>query len=232
MAVAAGDLPQTLPLGELGKEFANFLKQKSPPRAFFGDLEQILFGFQFQRKPGGHLESERNFFVTAGGNPGLAENQSVADLEAFDQMIFLFGILREEVFHQIFGDGFLIFPFIQDFDDAKQSAAFTQNIGPAIGIFLQLFYDLSRATDFYDSSFSRQNYTYLEIFVHASRDHHSVTLLENVQRERHAREQHHFKREQRNASGSHDVELTALRAQRNAESAACISSLACMSPAF
>jgi hypothetical protein len=57
-------------------------------------------------------------------------------------------------------------------------------------------------------------------------------MLKNVQRERHTREQHHFERKQRNASGPHNVEATVLRAQRNAESAACISSLACMSPAF
>jgi hypothetical protein len=155
------------------------------------------------------LKGERNFFVTAGGYPGLAENQGVTDLEALDQMSFFFGILREDIFYQVFGDGFLIFPLIQDFDHAKKGAAFAQDIGAAIGIFLQLFYDLSGATDFYDSGFSRQNYAHLEIFAYTSRDHRFVTLLENVQRERHAREQHRFERKQRNASGSHDVDLTA-----------------------
>src|SRR6202041_698132 len=203
VAVAAGNLAQTLPLGELRKKVVNFQEEESPASALLADFEQVLFGFQLERQARGHLKGQGNFVIAAGHNPGLAENEIVANLESLDQICFLLGILRYGIFRQIFGDDFLVFPFIQYFNYAKQRAAFAQDIAASIGIFFELLDDFSCAARLYDSRFSRKNYAHFEVLFDTSRDHDSVAGFENVQREGHTGEKHNLQREQRNASRSH-----------------------------
>src|SRR5215469_13190106 len=129
-------------------------------------------------------------------------------------------------------DALVVLVFVQQLHDSENGAPFGKNVHSAIGIILNFSRDLSGAADCGSGTLVRENDPEFEPLFQAAADHVLVARLENMQGERHARQENDIEGEKRDSSRSHREMRLCWSPQRREFRVDCISSRACMSPAL
>jgi hypothetical protein len=93
------------------------------------------------------------------------------------------------VFH-VFDDGFVIGFFVEKPDHAEDVGTGGEDIAAAIGIALEDTLDIRDAADAGDAAIGCVDEAEADFFFDAASGHFTVALLENVEREERAREEH------------------------------------------
>lgn len=159
------------------------------------DGEQFLFEVQVERQRSRQIE--RKLVLVGRGKilhgPGQRQNFKM-QLDRFDSLLVgrVARLVGDKQNFSLQKRTLLI-----QLQNLKAFAPFRNQVHPAVRIFFGDRNDLRRASDFRNSLIQCPHHSKLRVIRQALTNHFFVTRLEDVQRQRSARQQHDFKREQR-----------------------------------
>src|SRR5215470_3179305 len=162
----------------------------------------------------------------------LALHQAADTSEKLGEALFFLRVGWLRLVWEILDESFEVLVLVDDFVQLKYRTPLRKNVHAAVVVILEFLDDFCRAANFSQVFLARENHAEFAFFGEAEADHLAVAWLEDVERQGHAGQQDDFEREERDTRGPHGVQWVRCGDQRKRESAACISSRACMSPAF
>src|ERR1700722_2378035 len=194
VSISGDVMAGVLLLAEPRKKIAHPLNQEILAPRLIAQLQNHLPVIEIQGQTRRHAIGKLARLLRAGGNPGLIVEQGMAFLKNFQERGFLllqvaFGD-RSDVLGEVLDDCFAIFAFFEEFDHAKNRAAFGEDFQAAVRIFFESLSNGRGAADGGDALVGGENDAEFDFFAEAAADHHAITMLENMEREAATREEH------------------------------------------
>ena len=199
MSIAAACPPQLLPFDEPRQRFADPAGQVCAPNVFGSHFEQLLAFPEFERQRLRHGVGQRSsrtiaFRIAVWSNPRFAGEERAVLLKEIAETGFHSRILRGQFVGRVLDDCFVVFLFLKHLEEPENGAPFGNDVHSAVGIVFDLADDFSGATDLRGGLALGEDHAEFEILLQTTGDHQFVAGLEDMQRERHAREENEIER--------------------------------------